>query len=309
MSVDCYTIGNILSRADPVMRIVLAASLFVLSFDARGAEPATVPLWEKGPPGFESRKDHQETRDRQNKDTGEYRVTNVHNPYVTVYLPAKEKATGAAVVVVPGGGHRELWVKHEGENIAEYLAERGVAAVVLRHRLAREKDSPYKIDVHALQDGQRALRLVRARAKEWHVDPSRVGMMGFSAGGEVVAMVCRKAEAGNPKADDPIDRESAIPAFQALVYSGPLGIRGETITKANVPPTWLLVGEDDGAANWLVPHYRDVKAAGVPAELHVYAKAPHGFGYRPNRKTGKAFENWPELFVGFLVSQQIAKRP
>lgn len=287
----------------------VAFVLFASCSCAVAAEPPVVPLWEKGPPGFESRKDQTETRDRMNKDTGEYRVTNVHNPYVTVFLPEKAKATGAAVVVVPGGGHRELWVKHEGENVAQFLADRGIAAVVLRHRLAREKDSPYKIDVHALQDGQRALRLVRAKAKDWNVDPARVGMMGFSAGGEVVAMVCRKAEGANPKADDPIDRESAIPAFQALVYSGPLGIRGEPVTKANTPPTWLLVGEDDGAAAWLVQHYRDAKAAGVPAELHVYAKAPHGFGYRPYKKTPQPFDNWPNRFVDFLGAQSMLKQP
>lgn len=284
-------------------------ALLLLSHLASAAEPTAIPLWEKGPPGFESRKDDQETRDRLNKDTGEYRVTNVHNPYVTVFRPATDKAIGTAVVIVPGGGHRELWVKHEGENVAQWLADRGIVAVVLRHRLAREANSPYKIDVHALQDGQRALRLVRSKAKEWNIEPTRVGMMGFSAGGEVVAMVCRKAEAGNPKADDPIDRESAVPAFQALVYSGPQGIRGQAITKANAPPTWILVGEDDGAANWLVPHYLDVKKAGVPAELHVYAGAPHGFGYRPYRKPAKPFDTWPGRFVEFLDSQLLLNRP
>lgn len=284
----------------------VALLVVVVSTGAVGAaEPLVIPLWEQGPPGFESRKDHKETRDRINKDTGEYRVTNVHNPYVTVFLPAREKATGAAVVIVPGGGHRELWVKHEGENVAEYLSERGIAAVVLRHRLAREMGSPYAIDVHALQDGQRALRLVRSKANEWNVDPARVGMMGFSAGGEVVAMVCRKAAIGNPNANDPIDRASAVPAFQALIYSGPLGIRGEAITKSNVPPSWILVGEDDGAANWLVPHYREILAAGVPAELHVFAKAPHGFGYRPYRKNGKPFESWPASFIEFLEAQKL----
>ena len=123
-------------------------------------DPPVIPLWKTGAPGFENRKDEKEIRDRESKDTGEYRTTNIHNPYVTVFLPPKEKATGAAVVIVPGGGHRELWVKHEGENVAQWLSERGVAAVVLRYRLARETGDLYKIDEHALQDGQRALRLV-----------------------------------------------------------------------------------------------------------------------------------------------------
>ena len=143
---------------------ICAIATFAALAPSAGAadEPPMIPLWTKGAPGFEDRKDHKEVRDRENKETGEYRTTGVHNPYVTVFLPPKDKATGAAVVVVPGGGHRELWTKHEGENIAKWLSERGIAAAVLRHRLAREKDAPYKIDVHALQDGQRALRLVRS---------------------------------------------------------------------------------------------------------------------------------------------------
>jgi endo-1,4-beta-xylanase len=272
-------------------------------------EPQRIPLWEKGAPGFEDRKDTKETRDRENKETGEYRTTNIHNPYVTVFLPPKEKATGAAVVVVPGGGHRELWVKHEGENVAKWLSEKGIAAVVLRYRLAREMGSPYKIDVHALQDGQRALRLVRSRAREWNIDPNRVGMMGFSAGGEVVALVCRRAEKGIEKADDPIDRESAVPSFQALVYSGPLGIRDQTVTRENTPPTWILVGDDDGAASWLVQHYQDAKKAGVSAELHIYAKTGHGFGLRPTKAAGKAVESWPQRFVEFLSAEGMLKKP
>jgi acetyl esterase/lipase len=276
----------------------------VLSAD----DPLLIPLWEKGAPGFEDRKDTKETRDRENKETGEFRTTGVHNPYVTVFLPPKEKATGAAVVVVPGGGHRELWVKHEGENVAKWLSEHGVAAVVLRYRLAREKDSPYKIDIHALQDGQRALRLVRSKAKEWNVDPNRVGMMGFSAGGEVVALVCRKAEKGDDKSSDPIDRENAVPSFQALVYSGPLGIKNQTITKENTPPTWIVVGEDDGAAEWLVQHYQDAKKAKVSAELHVYAKTPHAFGFRPYRASGKPVESWPQRFLEFLDAEGMLKK-
>jgi acetyl esterase/lipase len=158
---------------------------------ARGDDPPVVPLWEKGAPGFENLKDEKERRNVQKN--GEYNVTNVHNPSLTVFLPPKEKATGAAAVIAPGGGHRELWVLHEGEYVARWLNEHGIAAFVLHYRLAREKSSKYRIDEHALQDGQRAVRLVRSRAAEWGINPARVGMMGFSAGGEVVAMVCSHA--------------------------------------------------------------------------------------------------------------------
>src|SRR5262249_27879058 len=151
------------------------------------------------------------------------------NPTLSVFLPPPEKATGAAVVIAPGGGHRELWVLHEGANPAKWLADHGGAAFVLKYRLRRGRGSPFKNAEQALQDGQRAIRLVRSRAKEWNVNPSRVGMMGFSAGGEVVAMVCNDSGKGKEDAADPVDRESARPDFQALVYSGPLGIRGATL--------------------------------------------------------------------------------
>jgi endo-1,4-beta-xylanase len=284
----------------PLLAVLTASPVFA-------DDPPLIHLWDNGAPGFEDRKDEKEVRDRQNKD-GEYRLTNVHNPYVTVFLPPKEKATGAAVVVVPGGGHRELWPKHEGENVAQWLADRGVAAAVLRYRLAREKGSPYKIDAHAFQDGQRAVPLVRSRAKEWGVNPDRVGMMGFSAGGEVAAMVCRHPAKGNPDAADPIDRESSTPNFQALVYSGPLGIVKQTITKENAPPTWIVVGDEDGAVNWLVPHYQDVKRAGVSAELHVYARTPHAFGFRPYKPATRPVDTWPERFYEFLGTQGMLKK-
>ena len=292
------------------MRLLVLLALFIGVVPVIAAdEPPVVRLWENGPPGFESRKDEKEIRDRENKETGEYRVTNIHNPYFTVFLPPKERATGAAVIIAPGGGFRELWVKHEGENVAKWLSERGVAAFVLRYRLFREKDSPYKGDVHPREDGQRAVRLVRSKAKEWNIDPTRVGMMGFSAGGEVTSLVCRSPSKGDASSADPIERESAVPSFHALIYSGPLGIAKQTITKQNAPSTFIVVGDDDGAESWLVQHHVDLKKAGVSSELHVYAKTPHGFGLRPSKATGKPVESWPQRFLEFLEIQGMLKKP
>jgi endo-1,4-beta-xylanase len=274
---------------------------------AAADDPGTeIPLWPGGAPGFEGRKDEKEVRDVQK--SGEYKVTNVHNPTLTVFLPAKEKATGAAVVIAPGGGHRELWVLHEGANVAKWLSERGIAAFVLKYRLAREKGSPYKLgeNAHALQDGQRAIRLVRSKAKDYGIDPARVGIMGFSAGGEVAAMVSGHAEKGKEDAPDPVDRLSARPDFQALVYSGPLGIVKQTATK-DLPPTFILVGDNDNAVRWLVPHYLALRAAKVPAELHVYAKTPHGFGLRAG-KVRRPVDSWPERFEEFLRVEGMLKK-
>jgi endo-1,4-beta-xylanase len=277
--------------------------LLFLPTSLLAADPVEIPLWEKGAPGFESRKDEKEVRDV--RPNGEYRVTNVHNPTMTVILPPKEKATGAAVVILPGGGHRELWMMHEGINPGQWLADRGVAAFVVKYRLAREKDSPYKIEVHSVQDAQRAIRIVRSRASEWSVDPKRVGIMGFSAGGETAAMV---ANASDPTTDvgDAIELRSAKPNFVALIYAGPLGIRDAKVTK-EYPATFILVGDNDGAGTWLVNHYLALKKAGVSTELHVYAKTPHGFGVRAT-KSPKPVDSWLERFEDFLAAEGMLKK-
>ncbi len=282
------------------MRCVLTALTLLLFAVVGRAEE--VPLWPNGAPGSEGHKGEKEVKNE--KTNGEYTITNVHNPTLTVFLPPKDKATGVAVVLAPGGGHRELWMMHEGINEAKWLSERGVAAFVLKYRLARDKDSPYKIDVDALHDGQRAIRLVRSRAKEWGIDPQRVGIMGFSAGGEVAALVCNNPDKGKEGAEDAVERESCRPDFQALVYSGPQGIRGQTPGK-DMPPTFILVGDNDNAQTWLVSHYLALKRAKVPAELHVFANTPHGFGYRGN--DNKPVSHWMERFEEFLRSENFLK--
>src|ERR1043166_8254568 len=145
--------------------------------------PPEILLWPKGAPGSEG-KTGKETLAK--SASGEISVWNIHQPSLTAYLPAKEKATGTALLVVPGGGHRVLAITHEGYNVAEWLRERGIAAFVLKHRLARETHSTYKIEVEALADTKRATASIRAPAQEWGFDPGRVGAIGFSAGGELV---------------------------------------------------------------------------------------------------------------------------
>jgi acetyl esterase/lipase len=285
----------------PILALVSCTWIFTGIF--RADEPAEIPLWPQGAPGFESRKDERGVKNVQK--SGEYNVTNVHNPSLTAFLPPAGRATGAAVVICPGGGHVALWVLHEGVNEAKWLNEHGVAAFVLRYRLAREKGSPYKIAEHALQDGQRTLRLVRSRAKEWNIDPHRVGMMGFSAGGEVTALVSSKPDNGNEGATDPVERERAGPDFQALIYSGPQGIVGQTATKI-LPPTFIVVGDKDNAAVWLTNYYLALRKADVSTELHVYAQTPHAFGYR-EKNAGKPVDKWLERFLDFLSIEGMLK--
>ena len=170
--------------------ILLLSVIFFLTFFSpliilAQKAPAVIPLWQKGAPGFENRRNEPE----QAKD---YWVKNIHNPSLTVFLPPKEKATGAAVIICPGGGHRLLVYNAEGVEPAVFLNSIGVAAFVLKYRLSREENSPYSIEKHPREDAYRAIRLVRGHAKEWNIDTARVGMLGFSAGGEVVAMVAMR---------------------------------------------------------------------------------------------------------------------
>jgi endo-1,4-beta-xylanase len=268
--------------------VLLTATAFVPA--QKGAAPPLVYLWEKGAPGFEQRK--VEPENVKKKGEVESQVTNVHNPSVTVYLPPKDKATGAAVIVCAGGGHSVLNVGGEGHAVARWLADNGIAGFVLKYRLAREKGSPYKIETHALQDGQRALRLVRHNAKDWNVDPGRVGIMGFSAGGEVVAYASTRFDQGKEDDVDPVERQGCRPDFQVLIYSGPLGIKGATLSK-EVPPAFMAIGEKDGQATTMANHFSALRKAGVSAELHIFAGTDHAFGMGDRPNLTSSVRGWP----------------
>jgi len=243
---------------------------------ARADEPPVVVLWPNGAPGSEGRSEPEKVR---LSDGGERVVSSVHRPSLTVYLPDATTATGAGIVVMPGGGHRELWTDHEGHRVAAWLSAHGVSAFVLKYRLAREEGSSYTVEEHALADARRALRTVRSRAAEWRVDPERLGVLGFSAGGELAALAAMRGEPARADAPDPIERESSRPAFQVLVYPG----RSQNIVPTpQSPPAFLLCGADDrpDISEGLASVYLRFKQAGVPAELHVYSGVGHGFGVR-----------------------------
>lgn len=260
---------------------------------AIAADPQVVRLWEGAAPGSEG---IETAETKRLSDGGDHVVSNVHQPSLTVYLPA-QAATGAAVVIAPGGGHRELWMDHEGYNIADWLSRHGVAAFVLKYRLARVKGSAYQIEEHSLADTQRAIRLVRERAEEWGVDPERIGVMGFSAGGELAALAAVRHDNGDPQAADAISRQSSRPAFQALVYPA---IPKQMELSPQTPSAFLVCGEDDrqNISQGLPELYLQLKRAGASAELHVYAGVGHGFGLR-DRLSGPVAE-WLERFHDWL---------
>jgi len=251
-----------------------------------------ISLWPSGAPGSETRKNEPE-------QAQDYWVKNVHDPSITVYLPAPEKATGAAVVVVPGGGHRLLVFKAEGLEPAEYLANLGVAAFALKYRLAREEGSSYSIEKDARADTYRALRLVRSRAAAWHLDPKRIGVMGFSAGGELVGLVAYGSGDGDPNAPDPIDRVNGRPDFTIFIYPGPLAV--PPAMPATAPPAFLAAASDDPCCAVptikLLQMYRD---AGIPVEAHVPAKGGHGFNMGQRSKL-KAVNTWPARLADWLA--------
>jgi endo-1,4-beta-xylanase len=283
-------------------RLTLATMLllWVVSGSAHAQERLIVPLWPNGAPGFESRKEIPENVTKQGDI--EQRVSNVNNPSLTVYLPAKGKASSAGIVVCPGGGHTVLAIEHEGHNIGKWLADNGIAAFVLKYRLAREKGSPYKVEEHAFQDSQRALRLVRSRAKDWGV--SKLGIMGFSAGGDLVLYSATKYDPGKADAADPVEREASRPDFQIAVY--PAIPKDLKLAKDN-PPAFLLCGNQDrpNISEGLGTLYLDMKRAGINAELHIYASVGHGFGVRD--KANHRVAGWPARVKEWLLDLGMMK--
>jgi acetyl esterase/lipase len=264
------------------MRAITLLAFALLPGLVQAADRPEVHLWANGAPGSEG-KTGQEVDEPPNSSHGYLKVTGVHKPSLTVYLPPREKANGAAIVIAPGGGHAFLNFDQEGLNVADYLNSIGVAGFVLKYRLAREPGSTYQIETHALGDAQRAIRLIRSRADEWHVNPARVGIMGFSAGGEVAALAATRFDAGKPDSADPIDRMSSRPDFDVLIYPG-IRANNYTIPK-DMPPTFMLCADNDrGPSNALAGLYPMLKAAGIQTEVHVYATGGHGFGLNPNTK-------------------------
>ena len=213
------------------------------------------------------------------------RIASVPNPNLTVFLPDPAKATGTAVVIAPGGGHHHLAIDHEGYDVARWLNKIGVAAFVLKYRLAKadDADGSITVDNQVRADGRRAIQIVRGRAAEWKIDPAKIGMMGFSAGGELAALTAMHYEPGTR------------PDFVALIYPN---IRPETkkIDK-DTPPAFLVHADDDKLSSAIsVNFYLDLKKAGVSAELHVYSTGGHGFGMKdrplPVTQWTQRFEEW-----------------
>jgi endo-1,4-beta-xylanase len=270
------------------------AAALVLSASTLAAQtPQEIPLWPDVAPGSEGKTGKEAIT---TSASGEISVASIHSPSLTPYVPSKDKATGTAILVIPGGGHRMLAITHEGYHVAAWLRDRGIAAFVLKHRLAREAASTYKIDVESFADTARAIRLIRSRAKEWNIDPAHVGALGFSAGGELVTLASTRFDGGNPAATDPVEQHSSKLDFQALIYPGR---SGDIQPTKDSPPVFMAAAYNDrqDISEGLAEAYLRFKRAGVPAELHIYGSGGHGFGLRGTntRPVGAwivRFEEW-----------------
>jgi len=230
-------------------------------------------------------------------------VSNVQNPQIQVFLPAKNSSTGRAVIICPGGGYGVLAYDWEGTDIAKWLNSHGIAGIVLKYRLpsAEAQTSPHLVP---MSDGQQAIRLVRHHAEEWNIDPEKIGIMGFSAGGHLASTLGTHFDSGNPGADDPILQQSSRPDFMILAYpvisftesfmhkgsrNNLLGenpeakwinyFSNEKKIRADSPPTFIFHSQDDKAVpvqNSLV-FYEGLLEKQIPAEMHLYPTGGHGF--------------------------------
>ncbi|MCW0217679.1 MAG: alpha/beta hydrolase [Prosthecobacter sp.] len=276
---------------------LLTPFLAVFSFTLFADDlPKALPLWANGAPGSEARASEPEKTEGSN-------VVNVHNPSITPFIPTKDN-TGVAVIIAPGGGHSKLCLGHEGYALAEWFQNHGIAAFVLKYRLAREKGSTYTIQDHAMADARRAIRTVRTRATEWGINPERIGIMGFSAGGELAAFAAMENDPGKSNDADPIEHASSRPDFQALIYPGTSDLFS---AKKGMPPLFIACGYNDrpDISKGMATLYLKYKEAGVKAELHIYSNVGHGFGYRPDVHT--AAGRWPERFTEWLTDSGLMK--
>jgi acetyl esterase/lipase len=277
-----------------VMLVALAVAI-----PAR-AENAVIRLWPEKAPG--------EQGPVEAETFTEGRVNNVSEPTLTVYPAPREKATGVGVIIAPGGAYRFLSWPLEGTEVAEWFNRAGITAFVLKYRVPRRSfDMASKLP---LMDAQRAVSVVRHRAKEWRLDPAKIGILGFSAGGHLAAHLASTYETRAYEAVDDADRVSARPDFNVLIYPGGLLDRQEPTRLApemrlskETPPTFIAVAADDtGSFGSSIRYFELLRAAGAPGELHVYAGGGHGFGIRPR---AGASATWTDRAVDWLRTVKI----
>ena len=296
-----------------VFPILSATLLACTAFAQAASEP--IALWPGVPPGEKGglppEGDTSKPTDNVVSGKTVIRLGNVSSPTITVFPAPAEKATGAAVLVCPGGGYHILAMDLEGTEICEWLNSIGVTAVLLKYRVPAREGQPKHGP--ALQDAQRAMGLIRQRAGEWSIDPARVGCLGFSAGGHLCAALSASAAARTYEAVDDADKQSCRPDFMTLIYAAYLtqkdkddAVSPETAVSKATPPTFLAMTEDDPVrAETALFYYLALKKAGVPAELHLYPMGGHGYGLR---RTPFNISTWPQRAEEWMKSCGVLER-
>lgn len=289
--------------------------LFAVAGLALAADRKPIPLWPNGAPGDKPGlgEEHDATKPTDNDVSGRrlIRLTSVSVPTLTVFRPLQAKDTGTAVLVFPGGGYHILAYDLEGSEVCQWLNSIGVTAILVKYRVPRREGRP--MWAAPLQDAQRAMGLVRMHAHEWGIQPNRIGVMGFSAGGHLSAAISNNFSERTYPAVDEADKIDCRPDFTILVY--PAYLNGEKPTEAvspelpvssRTPPTFAVQAEDDSSfiAGTLI-YYRALINAKVPAELHIFPKGGHGYGLRPSPN---AVSHWPELAGAWLRNQGLLSK-
>jgi len=306
-----------------VHRMILAVSLLIgwfVAIPAFAAEPLVVDLWPGKTPGDVGIKGQETSRIHQSPLVGPTKlITNVTRPTITVYPPPREKNTGTAMLICPGGGYWDLYWELEGEEVAAWLNSVGMTGIILKYRCPRRPgDVSGEPPLGPQLDAQRAVSLVRSRAAEWRINPKRIGMIGFSAGGHLALATATGFAKRLYDPIDVVDKVSCRPDFAVLCYPGYLKAKGKDEIApglripADTPPILLAHASDDnesyGGSN--AEHsafmYLALKRAGIPAELHIYATGDHDFGVRQNEKLPSS---WTQLCVNWLRSQSLLVKP
>jgi acetyl esterase/lipase len=295
-------------RAVMTRMFLMAACGLWAGSSAWAAGPTVLQLWPGKPPGFQVESgpetDTSNAESRKVADRSVIRLGHVSTPQLHVFLPPPERRNGTAVVICPGGGFHILAWDLEGTEIAAWLNSQGITAAVLKYRVPTAGSDPNWLP--PTQDAQRAISLVRSRAGEWKLDPRRIGILGFSAGGKTAAMAAVHAEKRLYDAVDEIDERPHRPDFQVLVYPAYLvddagELQKDVVVTKDSPPAFLVHAYDDRVTpKSSVELFLALKDAGVPAELHVFETGGHGYGSRP---TDNPVTRWPERCEAWMQSR------
>src|ERR1700722_3364725 len=307
--------------------VALACILFVAASASQKANAQTsaawqpssghtqILIWPKGAPGATqnppSEADTTIPKDDLIAGKPLIRLGNISNPTITLYQPTT-KPTGAAIIVFPGGGYHILAIDLEGTEVCDWLTSSGIACIILKYRVP--DSGPYPKSSAALQDAQRAVSLVRSHAAEWHIDPHRIGVLGFSAGAHLAAALSTHYDQRLYDSVDAADHESCRPDFAVIVYPGSLAIAEENMAPnaeihptEKTPPSFIVQAEDDTVhVENATLYFLALKNAKVPAELHIYAEGGHGYGLRT---TNLPVTHWPKLVETWLHTIKVLEVP